>query len=373
MDINVNLQDANNFGTGISLFANEMIGQLAGVSEYNLYGCFNFVRGIKSSDIKRFPFEVKYSCIPYKLIYSRTIRGKLPFDYHKMMGNYADLNLFFSYRIPRVNYKGVTIATIHGLIPLRVSVESPSLKDNYINDIEYSIKHADHIITVSESSKRDIITEFDYPEDKVTVVPNGVDYDRFSQTFDDGYLSDVMNKYKLPQRFILYMGGIRKHKNVSSIIKAYSLLSNELKSEVSLVITQGSVELFQLVEELGLKDNVVFTSFIDEGDKPALYRLAQVMVFVSLYEGFGLPILEAMAAGVPVITSNISSMPEVAGGAAILVSPLDIEEISLSIEKVLNDSNLRLHIVKLGYDNARRYSWENAGRKMVELCSKYSY
>lgn len=370
MKINVNLQSLNNWGTGICLFGNKLIEQLNHNTNYELYGCFNFVRDIKLKDLNRYSFPVKYSKIPSKLVYSRLINSSLPFYYHRMMGNKAEINLFFTYRIPRVKYKGITISTIHDLIPLKVPQENKQIEIDYRNDITFAINHSDYLITVSEASKKDIISEFNYPENRITVIPNGVDFDFFNKSPSKAELEKARAKYKLPKKFILYFGNIRKHKNVDSLIKAYSLLSNEIRNEVSLVITQGNDELRQLVKELNLVDQVHFTSFIDDIDLPSIYKLALVMAFTSSYEGFGLPIIEAMAAGTPVITSNVSSMPEIAGDAAILVSPLQLEEISEALEKVIQNPEIRAKMIALGYDNAKKYSWKQSGDKLASLCYK---
>ncbi|WP_281224925.1 glycosyltransferase family 4 protein [Flavobacterium aquiphilum] len=370
MKINLNLQSLNNWGTGICLFGNKLIEYLNRNTHYELHGCFNFVRDIKPNDLNRFCFPVKYSKIPSKLVYSRAINNALPFYYHRMMGNNARINLFFTYKIPRVRYSGITVCTIHDLIPLKVVQESKQIEINYKNDITFAINHSDYLITVSEASKKDIISAFNYPENKITVIPNGVDFNFFNKAICPSSLSGIRAKYGLPKKFILYFGNIRKHKNVDRLIKAYSLLSDEIRNEVSLVITQGNDGLRELVKELDLEHQIYFTTFIDEEDIPSIYKLASIMVFISLYEGFGLPIIEAMAAGTPVITSNISSMPEIAGMAAILVNPLQLEEIAEAMKLLIQDDDLRAKMIALGFDNAKKYSWNNAGEKLVSLCSE---
>jgi glycosyltransferase involved in cell wall biosynthesis len=372
MKINVNLQSLNNWGTGISLFGNKLIDQLNKNPYYKLFGCFNFVRDINVGDLERFPFPVKYSMIPCKLVYLRIISKALPVSYHYIMGQKAEINLFFTYKIPRVRYNGITICTIHDLIPLKVPQECKQIEIDYRNDIMYAMEYSDHLITVSEASKKDIISEFNFPEDRITVIPNGVDFDFFNQVVDDSTLYAIREKYKLPKKFILYFGNIRKHKNVGSLIKAYSLLGKDIRDEVSLVITQGNDELYQLVEELKLEGQVYFTTFIDDADTPAIYKLALVMVFLSLYEGFGLPIIESMAAGTPVITSNISSMPEIAGNAAVLVNPLKLDEISDSLQKIIRDSDFRNQLINLGTENAKKYSWDQSGEKLIDLFTMLS-
>jgi glycosyltransferase involved in cell wall biosynthesis len=372
MKINVNLQSLNNWGTGICLFGNKLIDQLYKNPNYKLFGCFNFVRNINANDLQRFPFPIKYSIIPFTLVYSRIISKPLPVLYHNIMGNKAEINLFFTYKIPRVRYKGITICTIHDLIPLRVPQEHKQIEIDYRNDITYAIEHSDHLITVSEASKKDILLEFNLPEEKITVITNGVDFNFFNKVIDETTLLSIKKKYKLPNKFILYFGNIRKHKNVRSLIKAYSLLSIDIREDVSLVINQRNDDLFQLVKELNIEKQVCFTTFIEDKDLPSIYKLSLVLVYISLYEGFGLPIIEAMASGTPVITSNISSMPEIAGNAAVLVNPLQLDEISASIEKIIQDYDFRNQLIKLGIENAKKYSWDSSGKKLSDLLTMLS-
>lgn len=370
MKISINLQPVNNKGAGIALFANKLIEEIEKQKGYQLYGGFNFVRGIKANDLSRFQFPVKYSNVPSKLVYSRLVKKALPFYYHNMMGIKTDINLFFTYKIPRVHYKGIVISTIHDLIPLRVSTENKQLEIDYRNDVSYTIKHSDYLITISEASKKDILSAFNFDESKIFIIPNGVDFELYNNKIDELIIRQVKAKYKLPNKFIVYFGGIRKHKNVDNLIKAYSLLAPEIRQETSLVITQGNQALKQLVYDLNIEKQVYFTSYIEEQDKPAMYQAALVMAFISSYEGFGLPIIEAMAAGTPVITSNVSSMPEVSGNAAVLVNPQNLEEIAEALEKMISNQEFRNQIINLGYENAKKYSWSYSGDELVKLCNK---
>ncbi|MCR4029653.1 MULTISPECIES: glycosyltransferase family 4 protein [Flavobacterium] len=369
MKINVNLQPVNNQGSGIALFANKLIEQLNRHKSYSISGCFNFVRGVKEKDLARFPFPVKYSRIPAKAVYSRLLKNPLPFYYHAMAASSAPINLFLTYKIPRVRYEGLVITTIHDLIPLRTTTENNSIQSDYHNDIAYAIKHSDYLITISEASKKDILSEFLYDKNKIFVVPNGVDFKVYNKQIKDEKLKEISKKYQLPDKFVVYLGGIRKHKNVDNLIRAYALLSDDIREEVRLVITQGNEELKKLAVDLHIEKQVFFTPYIDEEDKPALYKLALAMAFISSYEGFGLPIIEAMAAGTPVITSNISSMPEVAGNAAVLVDPFKIEETTAAMERIILDEQFRNELIEAGYKNAKQYSWTNAGEAIIKLCN----
>lgn len=368
-NININLQPVNNQGSGIALFANKLTEELEKYKFFKICGSFNFVRGVKEKELKRFRFPVKYSNIPAKAVYSRSIKKALPFYYHTMMGGESEINLFLTYKIPRVKYKGVLVTTIHDLIPLRVATENSKIQLDYRNDIDYAIKYSDYLITISEASKKDILDEFVYDKNKIFVIPNGVDFELYNNQIEQGDLIKVKKKYQLPEKFIVYLGGIRRHKNVDNLIRAYAMLSSEIRQEISLVITQGNEELKKLVSYLKIENQVVFTSYIDENDKPAIYKSALAMAFISSYEGFGLPIIEAMAAGTPVITSNVSSMPEVAGNAAVLVDPFKIDETKDALERIILDSEFRENLIELGYQNAKKYSWTHSGEALIKLCN----
>lgn len=369
MKININLQPVNNQGSGIALFANKLIEELKQYKPYRIVGSFNFVRGVKEKDLQRFSFPVKYSKIPAKAVYSRALRSPLPFYYHFMSGSSAAVNLFLTYKIPRVHYKGIVITTIHDLIPLRTATENSTVQLDYLNDVSYAVRHSDYLITISEASKKDILTEFIYDKNKIFVVPNGVDFDLYNKPIEGEKLKEISEKYQLPNKFVVYLGGIRKHKNVDNLIRAYALLSEAIRKEVSLVITQGNEELKKLAVTLRVEKQVFFTPYIAEEDKPAVYKLASAMAFISSYEGFGLPIIEAMAAGTPVITSNVSSMPEVAGNAAVLVDPFRIEQTTAAIERIILDEPFSKELIASGYENAKKYSWTNSGEALIKICN----
>lgn len=370
MKININLQPLNNWGTGISMFGNKLVEQLSKNPEIKLHGCFNFIRGIKLNKLSRFSFPIKYSLVPNKIVYSKLIKATLPFYYHTMMGRKADINLFFTYKIPRVKYHGLTVCTIHDLIPLKVQQENEQIKRDYLDDISHAMRNSDYVLTVSAASKNDIVTTFNYPSNKIFIVPNGVDFEFFNKTMEDEDLIIVKKKYDLPEKFVLYFGNVRKHKNIENLIIAYSELPNSIKEEIKLVIVQGNKSLYQLAKLLKVDSHVCFTKFIDVEDAPAIYKLALCTAFISLYEGFGLPILEAMAAGTPVITSNVSAMPEVAGDSAILVDPLNIGEITEALQKVICSPELRENMSELGYLNAKKYSWDNSGKKLIMVLNQ---
>lgn len=358
--INADISSANSFGSGISVFENEIITRLALNPNFNIVGCTNYNRKNNKRDYERFNFELKYSMIPHRFVYNY----RMPFSYEMMMGQ-ADVNLFCTYSLPKVSYKAPVISTIHDIILQKAKSEKPELIKAYDNKVRHAIAASEHIITVSNATKQDLIEYYNLSPDDITVVYNGVDYEHFNQRITADELNAVRNKYGLPDKFFLYFGGVRKHKNLERLIMAYSLLGSEIREQYKLVITKQDDKLIQLAQKLGIKDMVYFTPFIDEEDKVAIYQLAFATVFVSLYEGFGIPIIESMGACTPVITSNTSSMPEAAGDAAILVNPYSETEISTAMLQLIEDKGLYETLVAKGAENAKKFSW-NESVKTVE-------
>jgi glycosyltransferase involved in cell wall biosynthesis len=174
----------------------------------------------------------------------------------------------------------------------------------------------------------------------------------------------------LPEQFILSLGTIEPRKNLASLLEAYRVLRNQ-GSDLGLVIVGKKGWLyegfFHRLRELGLENEVLFTGFVPDEDLPAICSAAELFVFPSLYEGFGLPVLEAMACGAPVITSNVSSLPEVAGNAALLVDPASVRELTEAMAAVLQDEELRTSLQSKGPKQAARFSWEKAARETLAV------
>ena len=370
MKININLQPVNNEGSGIAKFANELINYLSYIRDYDIQGVFNYVRRVKPKDLSRFNFPIHYSYIPYKLIYSNYIKKTLPINYSCIAGRGANINLFFTYKIPRVHYSGITISTIHDIIPLKTEVESEMIRQTYLNDIKYTAQKSDYLITVSESSKNDIIETLDFDPNRIIIIPNGVNYSEFNKPITQNQIELTKIKYKLPHKFILYMGGMRKHKNIDNLIKAYSLLEEQIKEGYHLVITQGTPELYHLVTNLKQEKFIHFTPYVDEEDKIGIYQAASLFTFISSYEGFGIPVIEAQAAGTPVLTSATSSLLEIGYGSTLQVIPSDIDAITDKLKLILTNKTLQEDLIKKGMLNAQKYSWEAAGEKLKNFLNK---
>ena len=224
-------------------------------------------------------------------------------------------------------------------------------------------RRSDRILTVSEASKRDILHFFNVPPDKISVVYNAIDERIWEEPAPED-IERVRERFQLDQRFVLYAGTIKPHKNLVRLIEAFAELRKGEFEELKLLIIGDEISklpaLRRAVHRSKLHKHVRFLGFLPDETLAALYRLASVFVFPSLYEGFGLPPLEAMASGTPVVTSNVSSLPEVAGDAAVLVDPYDVGSIVEGMRRVLSDPTLADELRRKGLIRARDFSWERS-------------
>lgn len=372
MKINLELQPCLKNKSGIGIYTYELTKLLQINKDIELSGeIFNFFnRNDISKDIEGLTIPIKLCTLfPYGVY--RRIWNKIPINYNRLFQSDADIYHFFNFIVPpRIN--GKIITTIHDMtyILYPETMDKRNLK-RITDDIDYSVNRSDKIITVSESSKRDIIRYLNVPEEKIEVVYNGVEYDRFAKSNNNQDKLKVMQKYNLPQNYILYMGTLEPRKNIESIVRSYSVLKKNYNNEIKLVIAGKKGWLFEnifnLVESLKLQDDVIFTDYVDEVDKAAIYQMANLFVFPSIYEGFGIPVLEAMASSVPVITSNVSSLPEVAGDAAILVEPKDVNSIAKNMHKILSNNDLRDKLICKGHIQAKKFTWEASAEKLYKI------
>jgi glycosyltransferase involved in cell wall biosynthesis len=235
----------------------------------------------------------------------------------------------------------------------------------------WSAAHQAHrILTVSEASKRDIIHFFSVRPEKVVVVYNAIE-ERFSETPSEEAIERVRERYQLNHPFVLYVGNIKPHKNLVRLIEAFAELRRRGFDELKLLIIGDEISklpaLRRAVHTHRLHKHVRFLGYLEDETLASLYRLASVFVFPSLYEGFGLPPLEAMASGTPVVTSNVSSMPEVTGDAAVLVDPYSVESIVEGIARVLTDPALSSDLRRKGIARAREFSWDRSVQRTRQV------
>jgi glycosyltransferase involved in cell wall biosynthesis len=271
-----------------------------------------------------------------------------------------------------------SVVTIHDCIHLRFPQYLPNrIGYAYARAQMWTATHrAARVITVSEASKRDILRYFRVPESRIAVIYNAID-ERFWQQPAEDDIARVRERYRLDNPFVLYAGNIKPHKNLERLIEAFNLLrQHAAMKDVQLLIIGDEISKYatlrRAVHRYKLHKHVRFFGFVSDQTLAALYRLAAVFVFPSLYEGFGLPPLEAMASGTPVITSNVSSLPEVVGDAALMIDPYEPAAIADAMQRVLDDPALAADLSRRGLARAREFSWERSIARVREIYAEVS-
>jgi glycosyltransferase involved in cell wall biosynthesis len=257
------------------------------------------------------------------------------------------------------------VLTVHDLSFRRVPETAvPNLKWYLEGAVPRAVNRADLILADSETTRNDLIELFHAPPDRVQTLYSGVE-SFFCRVTDPARLEAIKSRYGLNRPFILNVGTLEPRKNLVRLIEAFSRLRTR---DLDLVVAGGRGWMFQDILEapaqFGVADRVRFTGFVPDPDLSALYSLATLFVYPSLYEGFGLPVLEALACGAPVITSNTSSMPEVAGDAAALVDPRNMEELCAQMDRLVSDEGLRRQMTARGFKQAARFSWRASAEQL---------
>jgi glycosyltransferase involved in cell wall biosynthesis len=281
-----------------------------------------------------------------------------------------NINLVHSlhYSFPLFTFKAKKVVTIHDLtFFLYPELHEPFKRFYFRFFIRLSVYLCDKIICVSESTKKDLVSRFSRSSNKIEVIPLGND-NRFCVNLDRNEIVRVKKKHNISNEYILFIGTLEPRKNIINLIHAfYKIHKIEKKYQLVIVGKKGWYfqSIFDLVTKYNLSDSIIFTGFIDEEEKPFIISGAKIFVYPSIYEGFGIPVLESIACGVPTITSNISSLPEVVGDAALLIDPLDETSIFQAINELLNNTALRNDLITKSLTQAKKFSWENTTLKTI--------
>jgi glycosyltransferase involved in cell wall biosynthesis len=264
------------------------------------------------------------------------------------------------------------VVTIHDLVPLFFPQLVPKKHLLFFQLFMKRAAHtADLIITDSEHSKQDIVRHLYVPAEKIRVIYLG--YDPPVQRPDSQQAAAILMRYNITAPYLLFVGVIEPKKNLERLVEAFALLRQDaaLSKDLQLVIAGGtgwlSNQLYQKVHNLHLENQIRFTGYVPDADLPALYANAEVFVFPSIYEGFGLPVIEAMSYGVPVVTANVSSLPELAGNAGMLVDPLRPEAIAEGIAAVLTNPQQRARMQHAGPLQAQQFSWQRTAAETYKV------
>jgi len=272
--------------------------------------------------------------------------------------------------IPPFRRNCKSVITIHDLNFLLHPHFLTPQSASYYGQIDQAVRNCDHIIAVSNSTKRDIIRLTGAPENKITVVYEAA-HPIYQPLQDEHLLREVRERLGIDHDFILFVSTIEPRKNVPTLLQAYKQLLDNYHAEVNLVLAgeKGWLfdEVFALVEKFDLQQRVRFLGRVSPEDLLGLYNAARLLVHPAFYEGFGLPPLEAMACGTPVVVSNTSSLPEVVGDAALLVDPTDVDGMAVAIWRLLSDNALRQQMIDKGLSRARRFSWKKAALETLDI------
>ncbi|MFN2188794.1 MAG: glycosyltransferase family 4 protein [Candidatus Promineifilaceae bacterium] len=371
--IGIDVTSALSQRAGIGRYTRELVSALVNsvqTFEYLLFSAKQPSWDRLSSRIKE-SAQVSYRQAPLseQWLYRIWHRFRIPVPVQRFTGEF---DLFYSpdFVLPPVARGNPTVLTVHDLSFIHYpETFTPALRRYLNNAVPRSIHAAAHVLADSEATKNDLREIWGIPEEKISIIYSGVD-PAFKPPSNSKNIANMKAKYKLGDKpYILSVSTVQPRKNYKMLIQAYKELVDEFPHQ--LVIAGGMGWLYEdtlnEVKRLGLEDRVRFLGYVDDEDLPALYSNATLFTFPSLYEGFGLPILEAMACGVPVIVSDASSLPEVAGGNGLILPPVEPRKWTHAMRELLNDPNRRAKMVAGGFIRVRQFSWKKAAGQLSAI------
>ena len=302
----------------------------------------------------------------------RAVSTFLPVPYSFFFGRKSDITHFFNYIVPPFVH-GKKVVTVHDMV-YKSFPGTVRGRTKYMLDIglKRSMKRADLIVTDSEFSKSEIIKYFPQHEKKIRVVPCGVDTERFHPCEAPERIPEVKKSLGIEGDYFLYVGTIEPRKNLERLITAYAAFVKKVGDKAPKLVLAGGKGwldqgIYSRVEKLGMKDNVIFTKYVPSEDMNPLMCGALAFVFPSLYEGFGMPPLEAMACGVPVLSSGEASLPEVTGDCAVICDAYDPKSIAEGMYRLYSDEELRKDLGRKGLQRAQGFTWKRSAEMLMEV------
>ena len=296
----------------------------------------------------------------------------LPVPYSTFFGTSDDLTHFFNYIVPP-GVKGKTVVTVHDMV-YKAFPETVRARTKYMlgSGLKQSMNRADMIVTDSQFSKDEIIKDFPQHSDKIRVVQCGVDLEKFRPCTEPERIPEVKKSLGIEGDYFLYLGTIEPRKNLERLIKAYHICTQRIGSDLPKLVLAGGKgwlydSIFAKVTELGLTDRVIFTKYVPSEDMNPLMCGAVAFVFPSIYEGFGMPPLEAMACGVPVLASDAASLPEVTGDCAVICDAYSEESIAEGLLRLYDDTALRADLSRRGLERASQFTWDASAKQLYNV------
>jgi glycosyltransferase involved in cell wall biosynthesis len=309
---------------------------------------------------------------PFKTQAISSLLLRKPFRSEKKLVNLVDLFHATDHYLPML-YKIPMVATIHDVIPITYPKWYTLQQRALHKGLRISMRWPDHIITVSEYSKKEILRVVKVPPHRVSVIPNGVSQS-WTRSIERDEITAVRKKYELSREYVIFVGTIQERKNISLLLTAFEGLSHEVKKRFDLVIVgklaKEKSDVTKKFKTGKIEENVKWLGHIPLSDLQALTKGSRALVNPSLAEGFGLPLIEAFSVGTPVLSSWSSSLPEVAGNAAMLFDPNDASMLAASLERLLSDSSLAKQMIFNGRKRASQYTWEANAKSTLEVYQK---
>ncbi|MBI5207758.1 MAG: glycosyltransferase family 4 protein [Candidatus Firestonebacteria bacterium] len=367
MKIGINAITINKHKTGIGTYTYELLKHLLEIDKKNEYIVFlpeDSTMDFHAENLKLVYIKANINKPLLQLLWENVY---LPGLIKK-----KNIDIFFSpsFVLPFFSFKSKSVITVHDLAYIIFPETKSFLFGKYIRFIvPRSVRKADRIICDSKSTQDDLIKYYKTSGEKSIVIHLGCNLS--VNTFDSSLIFKFREKYELKNNYIVYIGNDDPRKNLSRLIQSFKLLKEKPSGRDMQLVLIGKrrkeEKLTLMVKQLGIEHDVKFIDYLKENELNLAYAGAKLLVYPSIYEGFGLPILEAMACGIPVLTSNISSMPEIADDAAVFVNPYDVENICMGMESILKDNKLREALIDKGFQRIKKFSWLQTAEKTLEV------
>jgi len=361
------------YGTGVSNYTRNLVSTLVAMDKNNQYVLFggslrqkgilrnftNEFQGKKNVNIRLSPISPRVADLLWNRIH------KIPIDIF-----IGGTDVFHASDWTQPPTRAAKVTTIHDLVPLKFpETLQKEIITAHLNRLKWVKKECDLIIAVSKSTKKDIVELLEIPPDKIKVI-----YEAPHEYMDPNIqvkpeiVKKIFRKYNIKKPFFLSVATLEPRKNLPRVLEAMAKLPKSVQLVLVGKLGWGTNEIIQKIKKLGLCDRVVLTGYIPAQDLSILYKNAIALVYVSLYEGFGLSVLTALAAGLPVVISNVSSLPEVGGDAAFYVNPQDVDDIRQKMEKMLSlTPRARKEIISRGLVQAKKFSWQKTARQTLDV------